>query len=195
MREVARSAGVSHQAPYHYFADRSDILAELVRQGFEELSAAMTEAMAASRRPEDALSACGAAYTGFAFAHPALFRLMFRSDAVDIGRYPSVRATAENAFAILVSAVAGMMPAETPGFSEKIIGSWALAHGLASLAIDGKFAARMGDGFRPGSPALDDLIAATLGEHSATLWRARPVPEPPSAPCPGDGDDLSGQKP
>ena len=30
MREVARRAGVSHQAPYHYFGDRSGILAALV---------------------------------------------------------------------------------------------------------------------------------------------------------------------
>ena len=29
MREVARRAGVSHQAPYHYFTDREAILAEL----------------------------------------------------------------------------------------------------------------------------------------------------------------------
>ena len=37
MREVARRAGVTHQAPYHHFADRESILAELVTQGFDEL--------------------------------------------------------------------------------------------------------------------------------------------------------------
>lgn len=29
MREVARRAGVTHGAPYHYFPDRSSILAEI----------------------------------------------------------------------------------------------------------------------------------------------------------------------
>ena len=34
MREVARKAGVSHQAPYHYFSDREAILAALAGEGF-----------------------------------------------------------------------------------------------------------------------------------------------------------------
>ncbi|MCR6645128.1 MAG: TetR/AcrR family transcriptional regulator [Terricaulis sp.] len=34
MREVARRAGVSHQAPYHYFADREAIMAAIVAEGF-----------------------------------------------------------------------------------------------------------------------------------------------------------------
>ena len=38
MREVARRAGCTHQAPYHYFTNREAILAELVREGFEELA-------------------------------------------------------------------------------------------------------------------------------------------------------------
>src|SRR5271169_43533 len=38
MREVARRAGVTHQAPYHHFGDRESILAELVTHGFEELA-------------------------------------------------------------------------------------------------------------------------------------------------------------
>ena len=38
MREVARRAGCTHQAPYHYFANRETILAALVREGFDELA-------------------------------------------------------------------------------------------------------------------------------------------------------------
>ena len=37
MREVARKAGVSHQAPYHYFDDREAILAALAGEGFSKL--------------------------------------------------------------------------------------------------------------------------------------------------------------
>ena len=44
MREVARRAGVTHQAPYHHFADRESILAELVAQGFDELSRRLARA-------------------------------------------------------------------------------------------------------------------------------------------------------
>ena len=38
MREVARRSGCTHQAPYHYFANREAILAALVREGFEDLA-------------------------------------------------------------------------------------------------------------------------------------------------------------
>ena len=38
MREVARRAGCTHQAPYHYFANREAILAALVHEGFDELA-------------------------------------------------------------------------------------------------------------------------------------------------------------
>ena len=37
MREVARKAGVSHQAPYHHFGDREAILAALAGEGFAKL--------------------------------------------------------------------------------------------------------------------------------------------------------------
>ena len=38
MREVARRARCTHQAPYHHFANREAILAALVCEGFEELA-------------------------------------------------------------------------------------------------------------------------------------------------------------
>ena len=37
LREVARRAGVSHNAPYRHFADRDALLAALALQGFEVL--------------------------------------------------------------------------------------------------------------------------------------------------------------
>ena len=45
LREIARRAGVSHQAPYHYFADREAILAELAGEGFDQLYDYMVSAV------------------------------------------------------------------------------------------------------------------------------------------------------
>ena len=39
MREVARRAACTHQAPYHYFENREAILASLVADGFDALAA------------------------------------------------------------------------------------------------------------------------------------------------------------
>src|SRR6266404_3557169 len=38
LREVARRAGVSHNAPYRHFPDREDLLAAVAAQGFRELN-------------------------------------------------------------------------------------------------------------------------------------------------------------
>lgn len=82
MREVARRAGVSHAAPYKHFPDKAALLAEVALIGFgrlrEVLLAAAGEAGGDLRR---ALLTVAHAYLGFAGANPALYRLMFGSEA------------------------------------------------------------------------------------------------------------------
>jgi AcrR family transcriptional regulator len=41
MREVARRAGVSHNAPYRHFRDKDELISAIVGQGFERLNDAM----------------------------------------------------------------------------------------------------------------------------------------------------------
>src|ERR1700754_3165024 len=62
MREVARRAGVSHQAPYHYFADRESILAELVRDGFDKLTGYLEDSLTQVRDYDESIVAMGEAY-------------------------------------------------------------------------------------------------------------------------------------
>ncbi len=38
LREVAKSAGVSHAAPYHHFASLADLLAAIAARGFARLA-------------------------------------------------------------------------------------------------------------------------------------------------------------
>ena len=44
LREVARRAGVSHNAPYNHFADKRDLLAAVAAAGYEALRARMVAA-------------------------------------------------------------------------------------------------------------------------------------------------------
>src|SRR5512134_1992933 len=46
MREAARKAGVSHQAPYHYFEDREAILAAIATEGFGMLQQELSRSLA-----------------------------------------------------------------------------------------------------------------------------------------------------
>src|SRR5271166_2750989 len=45
LREVARRAGVSHNAPYRHFRDKEALLAALAAEGFDRLTAAMAKAV------------------------------------------------------------------------------------------------------------------------------------------------------
>ncbi len=46
LRDVARSAGVSHAAPYHHFASLEELLAAVAERGFRVLGEAMASAVA-----------------------------------------------------------------------------------------------------------------------------------------------------
>lgn len=144
MREVARRSGVTHQAPYHHFADRETILAELVTQGFQELARRL--ARANDRYGDgDRLGAAvesGQAYVGFAIDHPGVFRIMFRSEVCDPARFPAARQAGDSAYRELERLVALVHgEAEVAQLSGVY---WGQVHGLASLIVDGPIGQQLG---------------------------------------------------
>jgi AcrR family transcriptional regulator len=153
MREVARRAGVTHQAPYHHFADREAILGAIAEAGFRLLGERManidrelpggTPALEVER-----LVALGRTYVEFACAHTAHFRIMFRPELVDLERCPEARAEGDNAFSALQRIVHGAVEAGVPAHpSEEALVAflWASGHGLACLLLDGPLAVKMPD--------------------------------------------------
>ncbi len=145
MREVARRAGVSHQAPYHYFADRESILAELVRDGFEKLTGYMEDSLRDVRSYDDSIAAMGEAYVAFALDHSAQFRLMFRSEMVDSSRHPEAHAAGERTFDLCVKIVTGHDHCEDPKQMSPVIAAWSMAHGLATLYLENKLTHSTGE--------------------------------------------------
>ena len=144
MREVARRAGCTHQAPYHYFANREAILAALVHEGFDEL----TDMLASARERLGStdlraiLTASGSAYVEFALRHPGVFRLMFRPDVCDPERFPEVVQAGERARHELARLARAMMGDGAQLEAEVLI--WSGVHGLASLLLDGPLAGELG---------------------------------------------------
>lgn len=145
MREVARRAGVSHQAPYHYFADRESILAELVRDGFDRLTGYMENSLRDVLSYDDSIAAMGEAYVAFALDHSSQFRLMFRSEMVDSSRHPETHAAAERTFDLCVKIVTGREHCADPKEVTPVIAAWSMAHGLATLYLEGKLTQSTGD--------------------------------------------------
>jgi len=131
LREAARRAGVSHNAPYRHFPTREALLAALAEDGFARLAARLEAARPSTGEPR--LAAAGRAYLAFAQAEPALFLLMF-GPTLRKAAHPGLAAAARRA----MDALRAAMPA--PSARHQTIGAWALVHGLAHLIVDGQLA-------------------------------------------------------
>jgi AcrR family transcriptional regulator len=77
LREVARCAGVSHNAPYSHFASKRELLAAVAAKGYEILRARVLTALRGKTKPADALKAILITYLRFGTGNPARYRLMF----------------------------------------------------------------------------------------------------------------------
>ena len=89
LREAARDVGVSANAAYRHFTDKSALLTAAAVGGHEQLAGRMLKAMdrAAERCSQEPpaiarFKAVGRAYVEFAMSHPELFRLMFSGSGV-----------------------------------------------------------------------------------------------------------------
>lgn len=168
MREVARRAGVSHQAPYHYFQDREAILAEIVAEGFRRLRADMLAALRLTKAPTARLTAIGKAYVAFALKHPSYFKLMFRSELVRAERHDDAKASAQSAFDVLASVVGELPKGKARGDQSLALAAWSLAHGLSTLLLEGKLDRHCGKSKR----ARIEAAAAVLEAFQAMVGRA-----------------------
>lgn len=148
LREAARSVGVTANAAYRHFADKSALLTAVAASGFEELSRRMAAAMARRGRAVDdgatapeRLRAVGRAYVELALERPELFRLMFGPSGLsclDGGALQMQGATP----AELLGRVLDDLVAEGQMSSQGRVGAelraWAAVHGFASLVLDGR---------------------------------------------------------
>lgn len=151
LREVARRAGVSHQAPYHYWKTKQDLLDDVAGRGFQSLDRSMAEAQAiAPDGARDQLIACGLGYWLFATKNPADYKLMMNRDHVVVGRSTLLAAHATGAYARLLEAVRAVRQAGDLAVSEDDVAvdahaHWALVHGLSWFSIEGTLRGMVSD--------------------------------------------------
>src|SRR5437763_12760016 len=77
LRELARRAGVSHNAPYKHFADKDELLVAVSTAGFELLGRRISRAISPLKDPKEQLFAIVRAHVRQGLDNPALYRLMF----------------------------------------------------------------------------------------------------------------------
>jgi AcrR family transcriptional regulator len=192
LRDVARLAGVSHNAPYKHFADKEALLAAVATR---ELAGRRTVLVALAERDQPAEARLRAAvhdHVAWALDRPARFKLTF-------GRWttgdPDLIAAAHAARAMLIEIVAhaqaaGALPPGDPARLAALV--HATAHGAADLAVSAGGTVPSGPG--PGEPAwigpdelvgdlLDYLTLAAGGTRSRRRrLPAEPAPQPAGAP-------------
>lgn len=171
LREVARKAGVSHNAPYHHFPDKSSLLAAIAEDGFIALAQQMRAACAAAGDPRARLEACGTSYVRFAIGSPAHFRVMFRPELASPTEHPRVHQASTPALDILVQTIiqaqaAGLVPAGDP--MPFVLTCWSAVHGLATLWLDGPLSLNT-KGF---GKSLDKLATMVVGTLSSLMISA-----------------------
>ncbi len=139
LREVARRAGVSHNAPYRHFRDKDELLMAVAAQGFERLNQAMQTRAGEGATPLERWRLCGTGYVDFALQWPQHFTAMFDVPQSD-KKPPEYEGAGEAAFQTLLGCIvdcqnAGQLPPGDPLPAALL--AWSLVHGIAKLAISG----------------------------------------------------------
>ena len=147
LREVARRAGVSHNAPYNHFPEKRDLLDAVAAVGFDRLRAEMRTAMADFADADTAVNAIARAYVVFAAGNPALYRLMFGPElsAADGSRAEPAATSGAGAKLVLREVIEWgarerrlLVPEDETSIEAAVLCVWSTVHGLAMLIIDGR---------------------------------------------------------
>src|SRR5258706_3460545 len=134
LRDVARRAGVSHNAPYRHVRNRDALLAATAEEGFRALAGALEGKSG---------NAMGEAYVRFGLANAARFRLMF-GGRLRLSEHPGLRDAAGRAYDALLQALRARQDLPDPEVAAAA--AWSLVHGLTSLLLDGHFERAAGGG-------------------------------------------------
>lgn len=154
LRNAARTAGVSHAAPYAHFDDKEDLIAAVKDEGFKELYALLEHGLARlGPDPVDRLRGLALIYLDFARTQRAKYQIMFRRPlAKDPKPESTYIGTGRAIFALLAQEVRHLHAhrGRSRTFSPElhVMTSWSTLHGLCSLWMDGPLALIAGDAVR-----------------------------------------------
>jgi AcrR family transcriptional regulator len=129
LRELARTAGVSHAAPAHHFTDRRGLFTALAAEGFWLLADAL-------RAVRGNFVDAALAYVRFAIDRPGHYAVMFDRSLVDPsdGDLVAAQAAAGSELSRGVATLADPHATSDPAGAE--LAAWSLVHGFAMLWLN-----------------------------------------------------------
>lgn len=144
---IAKRLGVSGPALYRYFANRDDLLAELVVDAYHDFAAALAAAtdrdLALS--PPERLRALAGAWRGFARAEPHRYQLLFAPPVPGYDAHSEPQAAAATlAMVVGLDVYApdgceGPPESADPEVFEAVLSGWCRLHGFVGLELGGNF--------------------------------------------------------
>lgn len=138
LRACAKRAGVSPSSAFRHFSDKRDLMTAFATRAIHRLADAL-EAAGANAEDDtlDPFMAVALTYVRFAVEQPALFRAMWREEA--LYTQDEAYTTATNRLsARLAGGFAGAIVDKDPDeLDEDELLAWSAVHGLANLLIDG----------------------------------------------------------
>lgn len=168
LRAVGHAVGVSHNAPYRHFKDRSALLAAIAERDFKMLTAMFEAARTVDASPIEQLEQGLHAFIQYGRDYPARYRLLFSDPAIGAaeGALEAAALGAFTAFAALVGdgQDAGLLQTgPTPALAGLI---YATTHGLIDLETRGRM--REQKGFSQAEQGLSLLVAMLKTARGAT---------------------------
>lgn len=136
LREVARAANVSHNAPYHHFSDRLGLLKAIAERSMADLLAQVRVGVEAAATPRAALTDGGSAYIRFAVEHPHAFDAVYDPTVCIPGSPTATMAPLIEGLEELLATAAAEANLDRP---DDVVAVWGLIHGLGTLAAAGHF--------------------------------------------------------
>jgi AcrR family transcriptional regulator len=141
MREIAKRIEYSATALYKHFADKDELVRELVRDDFTAFAQRFVEQVASTGDPVERMARAGLVYLGFAEQYPEHYRLMFMTELPPVPPEAGERDDpARNAYIFLRDLVdallsAGYLREELTDVDLVAQTVWACVHGAAALDL------------------------------------------------------------
>lgn len=169
LRRIARRIGVSHASSYHHFADKAALMTAITAQAFRMLAVELRPCLDLPGTAVDRLVELGVAYIRFGYRNRGYFLVMWRPELRDPALEAQVVDAGREAYDVIRTGVEDCHR-ECTGISQSpavmTFGAWSMAHGIASLVIDGPLGRLV-----PDEAAVKELAASIIRATADGVYR------------------------
>ncbi len=142
LRKIADRIEYTHAALYSYFANKEQLLLEVLREGFYLLATDLASSSKGAETPLVAFHRLVFAYWNFAWRHPELYRVMYGLDGISFGVTETSNEGAQIG-ELAAGAVERLLVDQGKPVEQiemKVFLFWSLLHGLIALSMVGRIA-------------------------------------------------------